>query len=193
MVPPNHHVLDRCVKIVNLHEFPNIVLIGYYKEVMFGGYQTYQIENNKCLTKGYKANILKIYWNEKDKANLVEPDKLLTDQIDPYGRPIPNGNPLIKEIIEYSLGQTDNGKLFLYQSKKISEYSDGISPKIETFANPLKKTILREQKLYTLEISQSPRVILKKSNDQSRLKKLKNTFWHSIVCFFYRLMGESCR
>lgn len=74
VLPENSHPLNRCVKFVNLNNFSDVVLIGYYTGPTIG-WGAYQIENDKCLDKGYKFNTLYIYWTTKEKfhsINLVD-------------------------------------------------------------------------------------------------------------------------
>ena len=76
--PPDSHHLDWCVKLVNLNEFPNLELIARFPYKPQKGptptyYETYLIENNKCLTTGYDAvGPLTIYWNTQDKPPLTD-------------------------------------------------------------------------------------------------------------------------
>ncbi|MEA3398976.1 MAG: hypothetical protein U9R00_00480, partial [Patescibacteria group bacterium] len=59
VIPDNSHKVDKCVKITNLDQFIYNGLIG---SVIFGdSVKNYIIENNKCLTSGYKFATLKIY------------------------------------------------------------------------------------------------------------------------------------
>lgn len=168
MVPPNSHYLDRCVKVVNLNDFPNIVLIGNVTGPMVQGSEINQIKNNECLSKGYKFNSLAIYWNTKDKPNSIDKNNLLLNYVEVYGGHIDRNNPLVKENIEYSIAVDSGGKLVLYKSKQTSEYNNGTPTKVETFANPLQNT-------------------------QSEPEPGKRGFWQSFVCFFKSLFGGSCQ
>jgi hypothetical protein len=103
VIAPNTHPLDRCVKIVNLDKFPDVALIGYVTGPMVDNSGINQINNNECLTKGYKFNSLKVYWNTKDKANSIVPNNLLLDNVEVYGGYIDQNNPLVNESIEYSI------------------------------------------------------------------------------------------
>ena len=165
VIPPNSHSLDRCVKIVNLNDFSDVVLIGYVTGPMVQGSEINQIKNNECLSKGYKFNSLKIYWNTKDKPNSIDQNNLLLDNVDVYGGYIDQGNPLIKETIEYSIAGYSNGKLILYKSKHTSEYNNGTTKKVETFQP---------------NVTPSP-------------EPIKRGFWQSIICFFRGLFGRGCQ
>jgi len=211
-VPPeNSHPLSRCVKFVNLNDFSDVVLIGYYTGPMIDKYEAYQIENDKCLDKGYKFNSLYIYWTSKEKfyslnlKDLKSDSKkvaggddgkgnqlynvvyypadliLLLEDIEPYGGYVNENNPQINETIEYSVAGYSDGKLVVYISKKTSEYNNGQSDKVETFEKP---NINTKEPIYptpTPEPTQTPEPL-----------PLKKGFWNSISCFFKKLFGGSC-
>ncbi len=180
ITPPNSHPLSRCVKVVNLNEFPNVVLIGYETGPVVNKvdkYEMYQIKNNECLTKGYKFNSLSIYWNTKDKPNSVEPNNLLLENIEPYGGYVDKNNPLVKEDIEYSIVGFSSGKLVLYKSKQTLEYNNGTPKKVETFSNPLGN---KEPNKITPTPILSP-------------EPVKRGFWQSIICLFRGLFGKGCQ
>jgi len=171
VIPPWSHSFNRCAKVVNLNEFPNIILIGYYIGPMVDEYETFQIENNKCLWAGYKFNTLSIYWNTKEKADVIDSNNLLLERITWQDGTIDKNNPLIKEDIEYSIAKISEGKFILYKSRLISEYNDGTPQKIENFQNPQQENITP---------TPSP-------------KPVKRGFWQSIICFFKELFGRSCQ
>ena len=70
-IPGNSHSISRCVKFVNINDFSDVVLIGYYTGPMVDTYEAYQIENDTCLDKGYKFNTLDIYWTTKENLILM--------------------------------------------------------------------------------------------------------------------------
>lgn len=197
IIPPNTHPLNRCVKVVNLNEFTDIVLIGHYTGPSLENYQTYQIKNNKCLTKGYKFNTLNIYWNTKDKTTSIDPDKLLLENVEIYGGQVEENNPLVKEVIEYSLARNINKKLVLYKSKQISEYNDGTPPKIQTFNNPFTSTEPKKLKS-SQPVLKSPSSTAEPFNKKSTAvspspeSTKTKTFWQTIICFFKKLFGGNC-
>lgn len=195
VIPPNSHSLNRCVKVVNLNEFSDVVLIGYVTGPMVEGSKINQIKNNECLSKGYKFNSLKIYWNTKDNPNSIDQNNLLLDNVEGYGGYIDQNNPLVKEEIEYSIAGFSSGKLILYKSKQTQEYNNGAQKKVETFANPLKNA---EPNKITPTPKPSPN-ITNEPTDQPNVtpapapQPVKRGFWQSIACFFRGLFGKSCR
>jgi len=142
VIPGGFHSVSRCIKVVNLDEFPDVVLIGYYTGPMVK-YEAYRIRSNQCLDKGYKLNKFSVYWTTKEKfasldlKNLRLEDITFLENLQPYGGNVDKSNPLIKEEIEYSIAGFSGGKLILYKSKQISEYNNGAPRKVETFDNPL--------------------------------------------------------
>lgn len=203
IMPPNSHPIDRCVKIVNLNEFPDIVLIGYYTGPMVEKYESYQIKDNECLTKGYKFNTLSIYWSTKEKSSSIVPNNVLLENVESNGEAVDQSNPLIKEDIEYSLARSSDGKLVLYKSKQISEYNDGTSTKVKTFSNPFAD---KEPNTITPSPSTQPVVtptpslqpIVTPTPEQPTVtpspspEPIQRGFWESIVCFFWGLFGKAC-
>jgi hypothetical protein len=196
VIPPNSHPLDRCVKIVNLDEFTDIYLIGYITGPMVKGHEAYIYKKDECLSMGYKFNQLKVLAAKKSYIDSIGVNNLqvkkvqipgecpggcyseeLSDKnvfvsdekIHPYGGYIDQGNPLIKETIEYSIAGYSNGKLILYKSKQTSEYNNGTPKKVETFSNPLEPTPAPSPEL------------------------TKRGFWQSIICFFRALFGRGCQ
>ncbi len=207
VIPPNSHPLDRCVKIVNLNDFPSVVLIGYVTGPMVQGSEINQIKNNECLSKGYKFNSLKIYWNTKDKPNSIDQNNLLLDNVEVYGGYIDQNNPLVKESIEYSIAGYSGGKLVLYKSKQTSEYNNGTPTKIETFVSPLQNTQPNNQNQQQKKITPTPTPSpnINKTNDQPNItptptptpapspEPVKRGFWQSFICFFRGLFGRGCQ
>lgn len=140
---PNTHAVDWNVKFVNLDQFPDIGLIARGTFSPMRSDYNYIIVNNERLTKRYHLDLLTVYWNTKDKLNTI--NRIDTDKslgvIDPYGGfdygYVPDSNPLIKETIEYSIAGFVDGKLFIYESKRTSEYIDATPVKVQTFDNPV--------------------------------------------------------
>jgi hypothetical protein len=64
--------IERCVKFVNLNEFPEIELLGYILTVQVQDTnEMYLIKQNECLTRGYKFNELEIYAVDKGYLNSI--------------------------------------------------------------------------------------------------------------------------
>lgn len=164
----NSHLIDKCVEIANLDQFPDMVLVGYVTGPELGEttnkYNAFQIENNKCLDKGYKFNSLDVYWITKDKFNLIDLKNLNTKE-ETINNGSSTGSEIIpvdlsllskeletdnltfdwvdnsdtslkKETVDYSISQSSDGIYTFYKSKQTSEYNNGTPAKVETFSNP---------------------------------------------------------
>jgi len=201
IIAPNVHSIIRCVWVVNLNEFPNVVLIGYYNGPMTGDW-AYQIKNNECLADGHRSNSLSIYWTTKEKFNSIDLENLkltditlLLEIIEVSESYISDSNPLMGEYIEYSIAGFSGEKLIFYKSKQTSEYNDGSPKKVETFSNPL-----GDKELNKINPTPTPSSeITPTPFDQPIIpptpspEPVKRGFWQSIACFFRGLFGRSCQ
>lgn len=173
MIPFNSHKVKKCIKVVNLNDFPDIVLIGHIIDMGGGLKETYQIKKNDCLYTNNKWSGLKIYWNTKDKQNSVDQNNFLIDRyegnIESYY--VEKSNPLSREDIEYSLARSSDGKLILYKSKQTLRYNNFRPKEIKVFENPLQNS---------------------QQNNQSQ-QLIKKGFWQSLVCFFSNLFDKNCQ
>ena len=127
IIEPNSHSVARCAKIVNLDQFPNLKLFGVYTEVTGGqNEQEYQIEQNKCLYKGYKFNTLDIFW-QADNG----PRKKVDFAIDTYGGQVPDSNNLIAETIDYKISwQGGDNPVVLKEAGRLERFKDGTASQI---------------------------------------------------------------
>ncbi|WP_244603646.1 hypothetical protein [Methanococcoides sp. AM1] len=138
--------IDRCVKIVNLDEFPEIVLVGHITGPIIQCENPYIISSDTCLTQYYVANDLTIYAIDKDylEAKGLENIDLETDPnlcsfevgVVPDINVVHENDPLIREEVEYSIAGFSENRLITYTSKKVSKYNDGSPDRIETFEEP---------------------------------------------------------
>ncbi|NPE27835.1 hypothetical protein HNV12_07645 [Methanococcoides sp. SA1] len=143
---PGTRTMDRCIKVVNMDEFPEIVLVGHIIGPVIQCENPYLINSDKCLTKFYKANELTIYAIDKTylESKGLENIDLESDQnlcsyeveINPDLDVVNIANPLIREDIEYSIAGFSEDKLIIYTSRKVSEYKAGIPDWTETFEEP---------------------------------------------------------
>jgi len=212
-VPPeNSHPLSRCVKFVNLNNFSDVVLIGYYTGPTIG-WGAYQIENDKCLDKGYKFNTLYIYWTTKEKfhsINLVDL-KLVSKKVALNGANDDKGNQayidvyspadliLLLENIEPYGGYVNENNPLINETIEysIAGYSDGklvvyISKRTSEYNNGQsakvetfeKPNINNQEPVY-------PTPTPEPTQNPEPLQ-VKKGFWNSISCFFKKLFGRSC-
>ncbi|MFH1189034.1 MAG: hypothetical protein V1652_04305 [bacterium] len=188
IVPPDSHQLERCVTITNIDDFDNFYIIGHITGPTTNGYENYIFKQNTCLELGYKFNAVKIFAVEKSYADLVGIEVLdvsdmhlygADDIVNPYGGLVDNGDPLVKERIEYAISDISDDTVTLYESKHVSEYNDGTATRIDTFS-PRQKNDSKPIQEENTKIEPQPIVPQRKG------------FWVTIKCFFKRLFGSSC-
>src|SRR5215510_11847245 len=84
IMPDGYHSVQRCVKIINLNQFSDLVLVGY---VMWPPGITsfaYLIQAGQCLNGGYKFSQLKIYATTPKRAKTLGLEDLETLKQDPW-------------------------------------------------------------------------------------------------------------
>lgn len=189
VIPDNTHRVDKCPKVVNLSDFPDIVLIAGLKSSIGGGSSSRVINENECFPGGYMTT-LNIYWNTKD---IINENNLLLENVDFKSDFVDKNDPLIKKNIEYSLFKSPDGVLKLEKSKIISEYSNGKTPKVEIFSNDYVKKVITENKIEKNNIQEIKSDL--KESEKDDIKDLGNkiepikipskiSFWQFIKCFF---------
>jgi len=153
-VLPNDFYIKRCVKIVNINEFPNIVVIGYYPVNRTGSFvKKYVVNQDSCLTKGNKFNRFYLLWTTKsyfDSTGIFDPQyekviqdfggekttpdspiHLLSNEIELNGK---DTLKLVSEELSYKLYMS-SADISLYLSRKISHFIDN-TEKTMTFPQP---------------------------------------------------------
>lgn len=211
-IPENSHPLSRCVKFVNINDFSDVVLIGFYTGPVVNKYEAYQIENDKCLDKGYKFNTLYIYWTTKEIFNSLNLKdlKLLSEKVasggwDDEGNPLyydvysPADLTLLLEDIESYGGYIDETNPLIKETIEysVAGYSDGKlvvykSKQTSEYNNGQSNKVetFEKPKINNKEpINPTPTPVPTQNLEPQPVKK---DFWNSISCFIKRLFGGSC-
>lgn len=140
IIPDNSHYVEKCVKITNLTDYPDISLIGYIYGVMPS--DNYIIDST-CLSKGYKFNSFDIYAVEKDyltnkdvtEINWAE-DKYSVKsniEIEPYAGYYNDLIPIDKiEEFYKILGFTDNS-IVIFKWKEVFGFNNGSTDSTITY------------------------------------------------------------
>lgn len=146
IIPEDSHYVEKCVKIVNTTEFPDVTFVGYVDSVTGAESYAYEISSNQCLTKGYKFNDFFVYALPKEYAATKELSDIdfLTDShvlaanllLDPEGYYIEDTNPLSFEQIEYTISGFANYNLMLYKSRHFQAFNDDTEGTIQVFEKP---------------------------------------------------------
>jgi hypothetical protein len=166
-IVPNYHPVGRCATIDNLDSFPDIVLAAVVYAPAKYLVNQYVVKKDSCLTLGYKANTLCVYWAALDHFNQVGltglgipqtlPDKpadpgvaqvtLLTNGIDCNGGIVPDSNLLVREEFHYRLIYV-NSTLSVYLAKKVLVNKDQTTSAV-TFDPPSPGVNTRPHQAYT--------------------------------------------
>ncbi len=212
VIPENSHPLSRCVKFVNINDFSDVVLIGFYTGPMVDTYKAYQIENNKCLDKGYKFNTLHIYYTTKEKfesLNLkdlkLDSEKIEGSGSDKEGNPLyydvysPANLTLLLEDIEPYGGYIDETNPLINETIEysVAGYSDGKlvvykSKQTSEYNNGQSNKVETFEKPNINNIEPTNPALTHEQTQNPEPQPVKNGFWNSIFCFFKRLFGGSC-
>lgn len=211
IIPANSHPLERCAKVVNLDKF-GLVLFGSISGPTMGGSNSIVvINNNECISKGYKFNTIDIYWTTEGQNPTIDNGVLLIKDMDVYGGYVNDSNRLAKETVEYSISKPDSWIFSLWKSKVISEYNNGVPVRIETFSNDGKDPIVEEVKKEVEQVKKEIKPVIKKEVEtlvkqevkpevNKEIEKdvpfesdeivnpkqdiVKNGFWQKVKCFF---------
>lgn len=131
---PDTHVVRSCIKIVNINDYPEYVIIGFVTGPMIPTYESSIVDSAECLTKGYKFNDFKLCAMRKDLlgSRLLSEIDCRTDavvlpdlEVQVGADPVDDSNPLIREDRDYTITSISESALHLRLSRKEMEYSDG--------------------------------------------------------------------
>lgn len=190
---PGWHYVDSCVKITNLNEFPDITIVGVYRDAMEDGTNGFLINNNECIKEGYKFTRLAVGWIDKikpiDLENLKVDDSGLPTEINILSEDLSfyvgevKDNTYIKAITKEYIIKQKGGSIYFVQSKEITEYNNNKPTKIETFGDQDKKTEIKKNDIEVKKESNT-------NDNQNYVQPAKKGFWKSILCFFK--IGKNC-
>lgn len=142
VIMPNTHYVDKCVKITNVDDYPDISLVGFTFPD-FADASAYVLSSSACLTKGYKFNsfavfaINKSYLAGKDISKIDFPRiaKAFPSNlpIEPYGGYLHDSIPIsgIEEF--YKIAGFTDSKVILYKWKQITKYNNGKADLTQVF------------------------------------------------------------
>jgi len=161
-IEEGYHFVRQCKKIVNLQDFPDIVLIALVDGPLPPNEPVYLIKPNSCLSRGYKLNSIKIYAAEKSYidsrglrnlnivrlkepgiAHTIDDENLLSASEymeGPTPSVVPDTDPLIETNIELSIAGFLGDRVILYESKRILKYRNG-NPVTLTYEKPELKNL----------------------------------------------------
>jgi len=139
----NVHYVDKCVKITNIDDFPDVSLLGYPHPGAMN-YDTYLISSNQCLTKGYDYNDFYIYAVNKEyligkdikKLDLFkDPNAMLSNNhIIPFGGYIQDSIPILAVEEYYKIVGFSKTQVILYKWQEITKFNNGKPDSTSTYA-----------------------------------------------------------
>lgn len=163
---PHHYLKSRCHKIINLDQYPNIVVIAVTGKMYYPDIQRYVVSSDSCIS-GWPLEdkyTFGIYWINRDLFK----DSMLTDYHEVFyklspdihqmgstwtdiGHPIlpsshlyqPDEEPSIGETRLFKIGESPRkGGFYLYVTKETIKYNDGRPEKIQDFSEPKASDII---------------------------------------------------
>ncbi|MBN1758115.1 MAG: hypothetical protein JW863_07355 [Chitinispirillaceae bacterium] len=162
VIPPDHHVVARCVTIANLDEFPDMVIVGGYVPISDAQkVERYVVKPDSCLTKGYKFNSFYLFWADKSYFDVTGLENLPLEELlpqsakrlapilpapsigrfssspEPYCAPVPDSIPVVREELIYRLViYSGSNELTFYLAEKITFDSEGAETR-KTYEQPV--------------------------------------------------------
>lgn len=142
----NTHHVDKCVKITNIEDYPDVCLVVYVNEVM--SYPTYIVSSANCLTKGYKYNVLNVlavnksYLSGKDisRINWLKDAHALPSniKIEPEGGYVHDSIPISGIEEYYRIVGFSDSNVIIYKWKQVTKFNNGKPDLIENieYAEP---------------------------------------------------------
>lgn len=149
-VPGNSHGVGKCVKIINADDFPDFYILACTQHPT-GGVQTYIVNSNNCLCKGYHLNMFYILAIKKsdvgtkniDTTNWLVDKNILKSNIyiEPDGGYVTYTDPVAYIEEFYTIFGFSDSTVNLFKCKEIVHAIDGrpLSTKIYSYPEEIGK------------------------------------------------------
>ena len=134
VIPDHSHYVTKCVKIINIDDYPDVSLVGFIHPWSMG-FGTYLISSSVCLDKGYRFNdfnvyaVNKAYLTGKDINQMdlpKDPNAMLAyPKIEPYCGYVNDSLPISGLEQYYKIVGFSNTKVVLYLWKEVTKFNDG--------------------------------------------------------------------
>jgi hypothetical protein len=135
--------VEKCIKITNLSDYPEISLLGIIYELQGGIGDAYIVNSDVCLNRGYRMCKFEIYAAKNNYLagrNLIETDwesnenaLLSSIPLEPYKGYVYDSNPLNKIEEYYKIAGFTETSIVLYKWKEIMQYNNGLEDSVKTF------------------------------------------------------------
>jgi hypothetical protein len=170
----NTHYVEKCVKITNMEDYPDVAFIGYCL-LMGQMRQVNELSPTLCLDKGYRLNEFTVYAVNKSYLNGKDINKIdfrkdlnalpTNIAINPYMGFVYDSIPLAAIEEYYKVVGFSNTNVILYKWKQVTKYNNGKPDLIENFeyaepTTPLYQKIMvgmrPSQKASSIEVYPNP-------------------------------------
>ena len=200
----NTHYVDKCVKITNIDDYPEVSLLGFIPPSAIQ-YDTYVINSKDCLTKGYKYNDFNVYAVKKEyltgkdikKINLPKDPNAFPSNfhIELYGGYL-NDSIHISGIEQYFkiVGFTANS-LVLYKWKEVNKFNNGKPDSTSTYTYDGDKSKLYQNLQVGIHSNHYPSTIELYPNPAQKIVHLKinNTYQGKMSLKMTTLVGKTVK
>jgi len=154
VIPDHSHSVDKCVKIINAADFPDISIVALIKHPAADKAYAEIIDPKSCLSKDYKFNTFQLIAVRKDylaHKNLdsiewIKGQNCLFSNIDiePYGGYEDNANPLCDVEEYYKIESITDSAFILYKCKEITKFNNGRPASVKTYSYKSGHSILEK-------------------------------------------------
>jgi hypothetical protein len=144
VIPDNSHPVAKCAKIINITDFPEISLLGCIEYAGGDYFETFVIQPNTCLDKGYKFNnfyilaVKNTYLRNKviDSIDWLHDKHVLRANIhiECDGGSELNSNPVASVEEFYKIVGCTDTSVVLYKCKEVIRFIDGRPISVKLYA-----------------------------------------------------------
>lgn len=142
VIPSNSHYVQKCVKITNLEDYPEVSLIGFMLPSPTGS-DNYLITSTKCLTRGYYFDYFNVFAVKKEyligkniqKLDFTKDPNALPSNIsiEPSGGYFDNSNPISSIEQYYKIIGFSETSVILLKWKEVNKFNNGKPDSTSTY------------------------------------------------------------
>ncbi|KUJ61961.1 hypothetical protein AR687_10410 [Flavobacteriaceae bacterium CRH] len=143
VVPINSHPVKRCVKIINIEDFPDFSILACIQSPMKKDITASFINSNDCIEKGYKFNALYIMATRRSylEGKLANSTDWLNDRnviessisINTSDTNASNDDPISSIEEYYEIVEITNTNFVIYKCRELIRYNDGSPIKLKNY------------------------------------------------------------
>ena len=200
----NVHFVEKCVKITNVDDYPDVALLGYPHPGAMN-YDTYFISSSECLIKSYTYNDFYIFAINKEYLTGKDIKKIDLPK-DPNALPsnihiIPNGDYVNDSIpisgIEqyYKIAGFSSTSVIFYKWKEITKFNNGKPDSTSTYTYDGDLSKLYQNLQVGIHSNQYPASIELYPNPAQKIVHLKinNAYQGKVTLEMTTLGGKTVR